>query len=1137
MNKSINEELSRLRKLYLEELAKKEEKYRADIEEIEEKIKDAEEYDYSESYTSRYESSLGSLERIYEEIATTHSKTKGISFKVYDYITTLSPNGLGDKNVEDFFLALVKECKGAISQISKSNTPEDDIEPLKVFCQCLVDLRYIVANKEWLIKQSGIPSALKEKALEPLNDEKDARDKEYEEETKLECLDCYEELMSFKAQVEKGRAELSKRMLSNQPITPAKDYKFLMGFYKTEIESDLVKFAEDVLSLSQDQLSQEPIYFELSGEHSTILINAKKSILEDRSNYLLSDVLNNIYLSMVSNMPSMDLRFTGIECISVALRSLAQNISESSNKKAVYKEPVTGEDRSISSFFEELNKLVEGRSIKYIAKRIDIFQYNRRNPDNKDYFVFLGVNHYPYDFFRSNDQNTKKLKSLATKSGKEGIITVICQAEDGDFDDKRAPKLTKEELKADLIEIKDDDTTLYNGREATLNICTPDYSEEEYWERIKAHLTESPSLPLVDIIEKTKNDVIKPFYEEISIPIGRSEGKPYYLELKPCTATAFGLISGGVGSGKSSFLHTLILSIANRYSPDDVRLFLVDFKSERDAPEFSQYRKSKEIENLYVPHVEYLMVNGKRENAYDALDLIHAMHNKRCENFADFEVYNKSDEVKSGKKPKMPFALFIFDEANSMLMESQDSPDTELVGKLLKAIKTVRSSGIGIILCGQKLSECIGKDEVNNFQTRIALPIINIRDYNMFSSDITTSINLDSDTKFLKSKGYGVFIDSSEKNQVHQVRTAFSGKTGCSEQVKLAKEIREKWEAKCGEHAQFEGGSESFYPINEMLHYRRDEKQDSEVYLRIPIGVSYASSEPVCLEYKKDQITSCFAFANREQLFSLERNAMLSFAIGDDKPNKGSIKYFATLRDTRDCLFKYFSKAPFLKERITTYSEKADMAREISYLYQLYEERKAGYNNCKDFEPMLVVLHNMEQWLDGNDSSWFGEPSKEKELVQVMDHSDINEDLIKQAFEELEKDSGKNESKLCNEVLINNNRKQTSITELSDGKQLLCTVKDYKDAIKNIYKDGAQYGICMIIASHRKLHDFVKEHGDLGIYSSYSGMKTNVVETDAQKSCVHVHFQNRDVKVRLFDSSIENNKEWWSKLEKKLKEN
>ena len=67
----------------------------------------------------------------------------------------------------------------------------------------------------------------------------------------------------------------------------------------------------------------------------------------------------------------------------------------------------------------------------------------------------------------------------------------------------------------------------------------------------------------------------------IDVPLGRAGAmKLQHLELGKGTSQHV-LISGKTGSGKSTLLHVLITNLALRYSPDEIDLYLVDFKKGR----------------------------------------------------------------------------------------------------------------------------------------------------------------------------------------------------------------------------------------------------------------------------------------------------------------------------------------------------------------------------------------------------------------------------------------------------------------------------------------------------------------------------------------------------------------------------
>src|SRR6185295_11448277 len=64
----------------------------------------------------------------------------------------------------------------------------------------------------------------------------------------------------------------------------------------------------------------------------------------------------------------------------------------------------------------------------------------------------------------------------------------------------------------------------------------------------------------------------------IAVPIGRlGATKRQALDLGKGTAQ-HGLIAGKTGSGKSTLLHAIITNLGLTYSPDEIELYLIDFK-------------------------------------------------------------------------------------------------------------------------------------------------------------------------------------------------------------------------------------------------------------------------------------------------------------------------------------------------------------------------------------------------------------------------------------------------------------------------------------------------------------------------------------------------------------------------------
>ncbi len=101
----------------------------------------------------------------------------------------------------------------------------------------------------------------------------------------------------------------------------------------------------------------------------------------------------------------------------------------------------------------------------------------------------------------------------------------------------------------------------------------------------------------------------------IDVPLGRAGAmKLQHLDLGGGTSQHV-LISGKTGSGKSTLLHVLITNLALRYSPDEVELYLVDFKK---GVEFKAYARSA------LPHARVVAIESEREFGLSVLQRLDA---------------------------------------------------------------------------------------------------------------------------------------------------------------------------------------------------------------------------------------------------------------------------------------------------------------------------------------------------------------------------------------------------------------------------------------------------------------------------------------------------------------------------------
>ena len=170
------------------------------------------------------------------------------------------------------------------------------------------------------------------------------------------------------------------------------------------------------------------------------------------------------------------------------------------------------------------------------------------------------------------------------------------------------------------------------------------------------------------------------------------------------------LIAGSTGSGKSVFIHNIVLSLIYKYSPDDLRLVMVDPK----RVEFGFYNG--------LPHLVTPEVVLGTEKAVSALKWCVKEMDRRFEimgraNYKNIEDYNKSELVKSGQFEHFPYIVIIVDE----LAEIMTLYKKEAEVAIQRITQLARACGMHLIVAVQRPSVDIITGVIkNNISSRFA---------------------------------------------------------------------------------------------------------------------------------------------------------------------------------------------------------------------------------------------------------------------------------------------------------------------------------------------------------------------------------------------------------------------------------
>ncbi|MGL6096086.1 MAG: FtsK/SpoIIIE domain-containing protein, partial [Fimbriiglobus sp.] len=150
----------------------------------------------------------------------------------------------------------------------------------------------------------------------------------------------------------------------------------------------------------------------------------------------------------------------------------------------------------------------------------------------------------------------------------------------------------------------------------------------------------------------------------LDVPIGRAGAtrKQHFLLGKGTAQHA--LVAGKTGSGKSTLLHALITNLALTYSPDEVELYLIDFKK---GVEFQAYAANR------LPHARVIAIESEREFGLSVLQRLDGVLRERGEAFrhagvndlAGYREHLKRQSppvVTGGLTLTCPRILFVVDE-------------------------------------------------------------------------------------------------------------------------------------------------------------------------------------------------------------------------------------------------------------------------------------------------------------------------------------------------------------------------------------------------------------------------------------------------------------------------------------------
>lgn len=206
---------------------------------------------------------------------------------------------------------------------------------------------------------------------------------------------------------------------------------------------------------------------------------------------------------------------------------------------------------------------------------------------------------------------------------------------------------------------------------------------------------------------------------ELPLALGRDiAGQPIIADLVPMPHL---LVAGATGSGKSICLHSVILSLVMKHSPEQVRLMLIDPK----RVELSIYDG--------IPHLMSPVVYSVKQASSVLRKAIREMA-KRYDKFALKGVSNISEYNELARMPKedvidefepLPRVVILIDELADLMIQAR----AEFEYCICRIAQLARATGIHLVVATQRPSVKVITGNIKaNMPSRIALAVASLHD-------------------------------------------------------------------------------------------------------------------------------------------------------------------------------------------------------------------------------------------------------------------------------------------------------------------------------------------------------------------------------------------------------------------------
>lgn len=518
-----------------------------------------------------------------------------------------------------------------------------------------------------------------------------------------------------KADYESARAELQQRWDEGLASTKAQNQiqsapdSVRVGSFTI----DLARIAEESGAAGKNMRLVPPPPYEVPAWIS-MLRQASLLIEHDRAKRDEAiELVRATMFNLLTTLPAGRVKFTLIDPVGLG-QSFAGFMHLADYDDSLVGARIWSEADDIEQRLADLTEHMETVIQKYLRNEfVTIDEYNEQAGELAEPYRFLVIADLPTSF---SDEALRRLANIATTGARCGVYVLVTR-------DSRVP------LAANLLEDLRNSCTTLQQKDGRF-VWRDEIFGRFTYKAIERPGDEAMTGVMHDVGRKAKEnkrvevpfELITPKPEEmwslsadsdVGVPVGRTGATRLQTFRLGRGVAQHALIAGKTGSGKSTLLNVLITNLSMWYSPDELELYLIDFKR---GVEFKAYATHN------LPHARAIAVESDREFGLSVLQRLDAEIGRRGELYRQAGVQDVASYRRAQPGQKLPRILLVVDEFQELFTED-DRVSQEAALLIDRLVRQGRAFGIHVVLGSQTIggSTTLPRTTMGQMAVRVAL--------------------------------------------------------------------------------------------------------------------------------------------------------------------------------------------------------------------------------------------------------------------------------------------------------------------------------------------------------------------------------------------------------------------------------